>query len=195
MRSRFDEQLALLNKEMIEMGALCEESIALAAKSLGDGSLARQVAPLDTEIDRKERDIESLCLKLLLQQQPVTDELDDTAAQALADALQPLASNAVVTGLPLGKYIGCAGTGADRFVIKKLHISRSFPGTGDLYGAVLIGSLLQGNALSAAADNAAEFVSLAIQGTPYTQDTRFGVWFEPLLPRLCPLREEPEGIL
>ena len=108
--------------------------------------------------------------QLLLQQQPVTD-------------------------LPLGKYIGCAGTGTDRFVIKKLHISRSFPGTGDLYGAVLIGSLLQGNALSAAADNAAEFVSLAIQGTPCTQDTRFGVWFEPLLPRLCPLREEPEGIL
>ena len=133
--------------------------------------------------------------QLLLKQQPVTDELDDTAAQALANALQPLASNAVVTGLPLGKYIGCAGTGADRFVIKKLHISRSFPGTGDLYGAVLIGSLLQGNALSAAADNAAEFVSLAIQGTPCTQDTRFGVWFEPLLPRLCPLREEPEGIL
>lgn len=124
--------------------------------------------------------------QLLLQQQPVTEQLDDAAAQALADALQPLAPNAVVTGLPLGKYIGCAGTGADRFVIKKLHISRSFPGTGDLYGAVLIGSLLQGNALSAAADNAAEFVSLAIQGTPYTQDTRFGVWFEPLLPRLCP---------
>ena len=79
--------------------------------------------------------------QLLLQQQPVTDELDDAAAQALADALQPLAPNAVVTGLPLGKYIGCAGTGTDRFVIKKLHISRSFPGTGDLYGAVLIGSL------------------------------------------------------
>ena len=136
-----------------------------------------------------------MLFRSLLQQQPVTDELDDAAAQALADALQPLAPNAVVTGLPLGKYIGCAGTGADRFVIKKLHISRSFPGTGDLYGAVLIGSLLQGNALSAAADNAAEFVSLAIQGTPYTQDTRFGVWFEPLLPRLCPLREEPEGVL
>ena len=83
--------------------------------------------------------------QLLLQQQPVTEQLDDAAAQALADALQPLAPNAVVTGLPLGKYIGCAGTGADRFVIKKLHISRSFPGTGDLYGAVLIGSLLQGH--------------------------------------------------
>ena len=75
MRSRFDEQLAQLERELIEMGALCEESIALAAKSLGDGSLARQVAPLDTEIDRKERDIESLCLKLLLQQQPVAKDL------------------------------------------------------------------------------------------------------------------------
>ena len=43
--------------------------------------------------------------------------------------------------------------------------------------------------MSAAADNAAEFVSLAIQKTPADQDPRFGVWFEPLLPRLCPLRE------
>ena len=74
-------------------------------------------------------------------------------------------------------------------MIIKLHIDRSFPGTGDLYGAVLLGSLIQGNALSAAADNAAEFVSLAIQKTPAGQDTRFGVWFEPLLPRLCPPRD------
>ena len=77
MRSRFDEQLALLNREMIEMGARCEEVIALAAKSMADGDvrLAKQVAPLDAEIDRKERDIESLCLKLLLQQQPVASDL------------------------------------------------------------------------------------------------------------------------
>ena len=101
-----------------------------------------------------------------------------------------LAPNVVVTGLQLDKYIACAGAGRDRFVVKKLHIARSFPGTGDLYGAVLIGSLIQGNALSAAADNAAEFVALAIQKTPCDQDTRFGVWFEPLLPRLCPMREE-----
>ena len=133
--------------------------------------------------------------QLLLQRTPQTAGLDDAAAQALADELNALAPNAVVTGLPLGKYIGCAGSGADHFVIKKLHIDRSFPGTGDLYGAVLIGSLLQGNALSAAADNAAEFVSLAIQRTPADQDTRYGVWFEPLLPRLCPLREDAEGLL
>lgn len=77
MRSRFDEQLALLNKEMIEMGALCEEVIALASKALteADPELAKKVAPLDAEIDQKERNIESLCLKLLLQQQPVASDL------------------------------------------------------------------------------------------------------------------------
>ena len=69
MRSRFDEQLALLNRELIEMGALCEEVIALSAQALTEGNaeLAARVAPLDQEIDRKEREIESLCLKLLLQ--------------------------------------------------------------------------------------------------------------------------------
>ena len=118
-------------------------------------------------------------------------QLDEEGARALADELAAsLTHNVVVTGLQLDKYIACAGAGRDRFVVKKLHIARSFPGTGDLYGAVLIGSLIQGNALSAAADNAAEFVALAIQKTPCDQDTRFGVWFEPLLPRLCPMREE-----
>ena len=82
MRSRFDEQLKLLNKELIEMGAMCEEVIALAAKALldGDGSLAEKVEPLDTEIDQMERDIEAMCLKLLLQQQPVARDLRQISA-------------------------------------------------------------------------------------------------------------------
>ena len=77
MRNKFDEQLSQLNHEMIEMGALCEEVIALASRALteNDKSLAARVAPLDSEIDRKERDIENLCLKLLLQQQPVARDL------------------------------------------------------------------------------------------------------------------------
>lgn len=82
MRARFDEQLALLNREMIAMGALCEETIALAAKALltGDAKMAEAVHPLDGEIDQKERDIESLCLKLLLQQQPVARDLRQISA-------------------------------------------------------------------------------------------------------------------
>ena len=82
MRNRFDEQLALLKKELIEMGALCEEVIAKASEALtrGDVALAATVAPLDGQIDRKERDIESLCLRLLLQQQPVARDLRKISA-------------------------------------------------------------------------------------------------------------------
>ena len=89
MRSRFDEQLALLNKELIEMGALCEEVIKLASEALTERSaaLAAKVAPLDSEIDQKERTIESMCLKLLLQQQPVAKDLRQisTALKMITD--------------------------------------------------------------------------------------------------------------
>ncbi len=82
MRNRFDEQLALLKKELIEMGALCEEVIAKASEALtrGDVALAAKVAPLDEQIDRKEHDIEALCLRLLLQQQPVARDLRKISA-------------------------------------------------------------------------------------------------------------------
>ncbi len=82
MRSKFDGQLALLNSELIQMGALCEEAISLAAKALTEGerSLAEKVAPLEAEIDQMERDIETLCLKLLLQQQPVARDLRQISA-------------------------------------------------------------------------------------------------------------------
>ena len=77
MRSRFDEQLSLLNRELIEMGALCEEAIALASRALmeGDQTLPARVSQIDAEIDQMERRIESMCLKLLLQQQPVARDL------------------------------------------------------------------------------------------------------------------------
>ncbi len=82
MRSKFDGQLALLNSELIQMGALCEEAISLAAKALaeGDRTLAEKVGPLEAEINQMERDIEALCLKLLLQQQPVARDLRQISA-------------------------------------------------------------------------------------------------------------------
>ncbi len=82
MRSRLDEQLETLNHEMIEMGALCEEVIAMATSALTSGSieLAAQVRPRDKEIDRKEREIETLCMRLLLQQQPVARDLRQISA-------------------------------------------------------------------------------------------------------------------
>ena len=77
MGNRFDEQLDLLNQELIQMGALCEEVIDLVTKALvrGKSELAKKVAPLDGEIDQKERTIETMCLKLLLHQQPVARDL------------------------------------------------------------------------------------------------------------------------
>ena len=77
MRTKFDQQLDLLNVEMIKMGALCEDAISKASKALmeEDSSLLPEVFEVDSQIDRKERDIEVLCMKLLLQQQPVARDL------------------------------------------------------------------------------------------------------------------------
>ena len=82
MRNRFDEQLALLNQELIKMGSLCEEVISLASSALSEGNseLAARVAPLDREIDEKERSIEAICLRLFLQQQPVARDLRQISA-------------------------------------------------------------------------------------------------------------------
>ena len=82
MRQRFDGQLALLNRELINMGALCEEAIAVTARSVldADRKQAERISALEEEIDQKERTIESMCLKLLLQQQPVAKDLRQISA-------------------------------------------------------------------------------------------------------------------
>lgn len=77
MRNRFDMQLQQLDCELIQLGALIEHAIAGAAKALTnmDEAQAKEVMVIDDEIDHKERDIERLCLRLLLQQQPVARDL------------------------------------------------------------------------------------------------------------------------
>lgn len=83
MRIRFDEQLELLNRKLIEMGALCEDAISASMHTLKnetDKQSAEKAAALEREIDHKEREIESLCMKLLLQQQPVARDLRQISA-------------------------------------------------------------------------------------------------------------------
>ena len=77
MRKTFDQQLELLSQELTHMGALCETAIASATEALKkrDVALAKQAIAADQEIDQQEREIERLCLKLLLQQQPVARDL------------------------------------------------------------------------------------------------------------------------
>ena len=82
MRNRFDQQLERLHVELIQMGALCEDAISAAAEALlkGDASLADAAEEAEREIDQKEREVENLCLKLLLQQQPVARDLREISA-------------------------------------------------------------------------------------------------------------------
>ena len=77
MRTKFEEQLALLNDMLIEMGAMIEKAITMAIQALVEQNeeMALSAISFDVEIDQKEKDIEALCLRLLLQQQPVAKDL------------------------------------------------------------------------------------------------------------------------
>ena len=77
MRNRFDRQLEQLNNELIEMGNLIEQAIQTAVNALvrKDVEAAKRAIEFDQEVDHQERDIEALCMKLLLQQQPVAKDL------------------------------------------------------------------------------------------------------------------------
>ncbi|MGN1109579.1 MAG: phosphate signaling complex protein PhoU [Oscillospiraceae bacterium] len=78
MRNRFDEQLEQLNIQLIKMGALCEESIACAVKALFDERTSEMIDKVnenEIETDHMEHEIEALCMRLLLHQQPVARDL------------------------------------------------------------------------------------------------------------------------
>ena len=82
MRNKFDMQLDRLNSQLTHMGEMCEIAITSATKALEDGKVdeAKAVQEADEEIDQLEKDIERLCLKLLLQQQPVARALRQISA-------------------------------------------------------------------------------------------------------------------
>ena len=82
MRDFYEEQLNELHTQMIAMGGLCEKAISNASKALTDGDLqmAEEIMKNDAIINRQERDIESLCMKLILHQQPVAGDLRRVSA-------------------------------------------------------------------------------------------------------------------
>lgn len=77
MREYFEKQMEQLNKELIRMGTSIENAIEMAVSALEnrDVDKAKKAIDMDSMIDRKERDIESLCMKLLLLQQPMAGDL------------------------------------------------------------------------------------------------------------------------
>ena len=76
MRNRFDAQLDLLNNKLTEMGQMCEKIIILAAESFFEGQVdSETISEIGKEINDYEREIESICMRLLLQQQPIARDL------------------------------------------------------------------------------------------------------------------------
>lgn len=81
MRNRFDDMLDELNVELIKMGALCEDAITTAIKSIQeDETLYEKVVGLENEINEKERAIEAMCMRMLLMQQPVATDLREVSS-------------------------------------------------------------------------------------------------------------------
>jgi len=98
MQNRFDEQLSRLNDMLIEMGTLCSQAIAVATQALReqDAALAKTVNEIEQENDRMEKEIESLCLRLLLKQHPVARDLRlISAALKMITDMERIADQAV----------------------------------------------------------------------------------------------------
>ena len=118
MRTKFEEQLERLHVELIQMGALCEDAISAAAEALlkQDQFLAEKAKEAEREIDQKEREIENLCLKLLLQQQPVARDLREiSAALKMISDLERIGDQAADIA-ELTPYVSLSGE------TSKLHI-------------------------------------------------------------------------
>ena len=153
MRVKFEAQLERLNVELITMGALYEEVISGAAKALldGDSGLRETVLAAERDINQKERDIESLCMKLLLQQQPVARDLrtissalkmisdmeriGDQAAD-IAEITRDIADNSIKDLVPIGDMaratIKMVTDSVDSFVRKDLGLAEAVISSDDV---------------------------------------------------------------
>ena len=152
MRNKFDQQLERLHEELIRMGALCEDAISAAAGALlqGNSSLADEAEEAEREIDRQEREIEDLCLKLLLQQQPVARDLREISAalkmisdlERIGDQAADIAELTRYVRLPegdraphivemTGAVIRMVTDSIDSFVKRDLELARQVCGADD----------------------------------------------------------------
>ena len=146
MRTKFDEQLEKLHVELIQMGAACEDAISAAAEALlkGDTALADVAEEAEKDIDQREREVENLCLKLLLQQQPVARDLREISAalkmisdlERIGDQAADIAELTRYIRMPEGvkrmhiaemaqAVIGMVTDSVDSFVKRDLDLARS----------------------------------------------------------------------
>ena len=146
MRNKFDEQLQRLHVELIQMGAACEDAISAAAEALlkGNDFLVPAALEAERDLDRREREVENLCLKLLLQQQPVARDLREISAalkmisdlERIGDQAADIAELVSYVRVPDGSgvlhiadmtraVIGMVTDSVDSFVKKDLELARA----------------------------------------------------------------------
>lgn len=123
MRNRFDLQLKQLNDDIIEMGNMIERAIEMGVYALigHDTDKAKQTINYDMDIDHMERDIEALCMKLLLQQQPVARDLRQISAalkmitdmERIGDQTSDIAEIIISAGMSEARDISVIGTMAE----------------------------------------------------------------------------------
>ena len=157
MRNKFNEQLERLHVELIQMGAACEDAISAAAEALlkGDESLVPAALEAERDLDRREREVENLCLKLLLQQQPVARDLREISAalkmisdlERIGDQAADIAELASYVRVPDGSgvlhiadmtraVIGMVTDSVDSFVKRDLDLARAICAADDQVDAL-----------------------------------------------------------
>ena len=80
MATHFERQLEALHVQIITMGSFCEKAISLSNKAIRGKDCIKAIFETDREIDTKEREIENLCMRILLHQQPVARDLREVSA-------------------------------------------------------------------------------------------------------------------
>ena len=128
MRSKFDEQLHLLNQEMMQMGSMIEDSIQKAINALIDQNveLAKKIMDNDTQIDHEQKKIENLCFNLLMQQQPVAKDL------RVISAAMKMVTDMERIGDQAEDIAEIAATAKKKMLKKSKHIQRMAAATIDM---------------------------------------------------------------
>ncbi len=131
MREKFNKQLVDLYTSVRDMGILCEKAIGKAAQTIIPNeqseetykSLVKSVNSYEKEIDQKEREIENLCMRLLLHQQPVANDLRTvSSALKLISDMERIGDNASDITELSGYIRNCSET-------YKIHLSKMFSAT------------------------------------------------------------------
>ncbi len=175
MRNKFDEQLLHLNQKMTQMGAMCERFIALAAAALlkSDDIGAKEIITHGHEIDNMEGEIESICLRLLLQQQPVARDLRQISAalkmitdmERIGDQAEDIAEIIPFLGGRTGKELAdfkpmaeaackMVTDSIDAFVNKDLELAKSVSEQDDIVDECFV--KVKENLIKMIADNPAD---------------------------------------